>query len=201
MAGPNCRVGESRSWRVCGAGGPPSVRARTISSASIALIPTPYDHLAARPDCGFATPTNALIWIADGCPTICEGIVFPSITWQACIDCAPKDDHIATRPQCPMAVSRSWCICRICGRPSISGWIVPPASIRIRWRVPTPHDHFVARPDCRVPESWSWRVDHARGRPSVCGWIISPAGIRLDTVNSGSTPNYHFGPRPHCCVT
>ena len=82
-AGPDCRVSDSASGRVGGAGGCPTIRAGIVSPAGVQKIAdcvssTPDDHFTAGPHCRVKYSRSGRVGGAGGCPTIRAGIVSPA---------------------------------------------------------------------------------------------------------------------------
>src|SRR4029079_16176587 len=208
-AGPNCRVVYSRTWRIGGAGGCPTVRGRVVSPASIKVVittiveirPAPDDHLSAGPNCRVACSRIGGIRGAGVCPGIGAGIVSPASVSEVkatkiAIRPAP-DDHLSAGPNCRVGCSRIGRIDEVGGGPAISAGIVSSAGIRPVGsdiiKISAPDDHLSAGPNCRVPLSPMGRIDGAGGCPPVGAGNISPAGIQpvVGAIIKISAPDDH----------
>ena len=89
-AGPDCRVTVSRSGRVGGAGGCPTIRAGIVSPAGVEIVgghrSAPDDHFTASPHCRVHVSGSGRVGGAGGCPTIRAGIVSPAGVQKAAVD-------------------------------------------------------------------------------------------------------------------
>lgn len=114
------------------------------------------------------------------------------------------NDHLTACPHGCMgksAAGRARCIGSC---PRVHRWVVSPTCAdEIGKTLSSPNNHLGARPDRCVTTSRAGADCEASARPYVGCWIVATTGVQIAgrVIRSISTPNNHFAPSPHCCVT
>ena len=117
VAGPDCRVIDSGSGRVGGAGGCPTIGARIVSPASVQIAAgivnsAPDDHFAAGPHCRVNVSGSGRVGGAGGCPTVVLGLYLPPVFKKCRHQFRPRRSFRcrSTLP-CEVSASRAhwWC--------------------------------------------------------------------------------------------
>ncbi len=182
-ASPHCCVIASGHGRISSAGGHPAVSAGIVSPSTleimivtVKIIPSPHDHLSARPYGGVIRPANWRIRYAGGCPTIATGIISPAGVYEIrCRSLRPRRSfHYQSILLCDQLGLRR--IGEAGGGPSIRIGVVSPAGIQVAGGILTaPDDHFTAGPDCRVKSPLRGALVMAVGvQVSVAGLYFPP---------------------------
>src|SRR4029077_11546430 len=157
-ASPDCCVNGSAGGRVSGAGGHPVVSVGILSPsaleimiATVPIIPSPHDHLSARPYCGVIRPANWRICCAGSCPTVRIWVISPAGAEKICTSSSP-DDHFTASPYCCVSLSGFGGIVGADGYPAVRPRIISPAGIQVAGGAidTAPDNHFTPRPNCRV---------------------------------------------------
>ena len=82
IAGPNCRVIVSGTWRAGGVGSDPNIRIRIVSAAGVEKAAvnrsTPDNHFTAAPDRRVKVSDRGRVCGAGGYPTVGARIVSPA---------------------------------------------------------------------------------------------------------------------------
>src|SRR6267154_417579 len=167
---------------------------------TVPIIPSPYEHLSARPYCGVRHPANWRVRCAGSCPTIRIGVISPAGVDEIRTDPAPYD-HFTATPDCCVSLSGFGCIGSVGGCPAVGPWIISPSGIQVAGAIDTaPNNHFTTGPDCRVIIPWRRCVDEVGRRPGIGRRVVPSTGIQKEILSTITAPDDHLTPSPDRCV-
>src|SRR5207245_2514554 len=157
----------------------------------------PDNHFTAAPDCRVKLSASRCAGSVRCCPTIRQGIVFPSGVPQAATVVSTPDDHINASPHCCVRASGLRRVGGAGGHPAVAAGIISPSRIQVAAVInTTPDDHFTARPHRGVRTSCRRCVDEVGRRPGISRRIVSSTGIQKEILSTIATPNDHLTPGP-----
>src|SRR4029077_11234630 len=163
---------------------------------TVPIIPSPYEHLSARPHSGVRHAANWRIRCADSCPTIRVGVISPAGVKEIRSNPAPYD-HFTATPYCCVSLSGFGCIGGAGGCPAVSHRIISPAGIQVAGAIATaPDEHFTTGPDSRVIIPWRRCVDEVGRRPGISRRVVLSTGIQKEILSTIATPDDHLTPSP-----
>lgn len=207
-AGPHRRVRVSRRRCIVQARGNPTVRARIVSAASVAIVKhfihaAPDDHFTTGPHRCVVDPAWGYIDKPSGCPTVGAGIISAAGVQSVHRIASAPDNHFAPCPLCGVLPS---CGRRIHGArrcPSVSGGIVSSTSIQVTVKAASksaPDDHLAAGPDRRVLSSCGGCISGAGRCPAITYRIVSAACVQQVRAVE-SAPDNDLAASPYRALT
>ena len=160
---------------------------------TVPIIPSPYEHLTARPHSGVRQAANWRIRCAGSCPTIRVGVISPAGVHCPTSRKTTPYDHFTPSPDTRVNLSGFRRTGGAGDYPAVAAGIISPARIQVAAVInTTPDDHFTARPHRGVRTSCRRCVDEVGRRPGISRRIVSSTGIQKEILSTIATPNVWF---------